>query len=78
MAPHVPTRCDQCGKVDDHPKVHYGEQTWHHDCTPAPVKAEILGGAHGVSAEMTAAVFEACEDGLRGDELRAHIVELHS
>lgn len=72
------TRCDHCGQVDDHPKVHYGDQgTWHHDCTPKPIKEAILAGAHSISAEHTAAVFQACEDGLRGDDLRAHILAQH-
>ncbi|HEY3718357.1 MAG TPA: hypothetical protein VGL39_27860 [Jatrophihabitantaceae bacterium] len=75
--PSIPTGCEQCGQFDDHPKVHYGGRTWHHDCTPAPVKAEILAGAHSVSADVTAAVFAACEGGLRGHELRAHILTMH-
>ena len=72
------TECDQCGPPgDDHPKVHYGLQTWHHDCVPYRVKQEILDGAHGVSREVTAGIFEACESGKKGDELRAHILGLH-
>ena len=31
----VPYRCDSCGQTDDHPKMHYGAQTYHHDCLPA-------------------------------------------
>lgn len=27
-------QCDGCGQVDDHPKHHYGSETYHHDCTP--------------------------------------------
>lgn len=27
-------QCDGCGQVDDHPKLHYGAETYHHDCTP--------------------------------------------
>lgn len=75
---HAQTGCDQCGQVDDHPKLHYGTQTWHHDCVPAPVKQIVLDGAHGASRDVTAAVFDACENGTRGDALRAHIQELHS
>lgn len=26
--------CDDCGQTDDHPKHHYGAETYHHDCTP--------------------------------------------
>lgn len=28
------SQCDACGQVDDHPKHHYGAETYHHDCTP--------------------------------------------
>ena len=75
---NVPTQCDGCGQVDDHPKLHYGVQTYHHDCTPYVVKQAVLDGAHSVDRATTAAVFDACEGGLRGDELRAHIFELHA
>jgi hypothetical protein len=27
-------QCDGCGQIDDHPKHHYGAETYHHDCTP--------------------------------------------
>lgn len=33
MALHV-SQCDGCGQQDDHPKHHYGAETYHHDCTP--------------------------------------------
>jgi len=72
------TTCDHCGQHDDHPKLHYGEKTYHHDCTPAPVKEEILSGVHSESAEITAAIFQAAEDGVHGDMLLAKIEELHS
>lgn len=75
---HEKTACDQCGQVDDHPKVHvFDGGTWHHDCTPHSVKQQILTGVHGVAAEVTGAVFDACEGGLRGDDLREHITALH-
>jgi len=78
MSEHAEVACDHCGQTDDHPKVHaLGGGTWHHDCTPVPVKDDMLAGVHSISAERTAAVFEACEGGLRGDELRARIAELH-
>lgn len=76
------TKCDQChgpdDEGDDHPKVHQlGGGSYHHDCTPATLKAAILDGAHGTSREVTAEIFQVCEDGKRGDELLAHIQELH-
>jgi hypothetical protein len=78
MAARAITACDQCGKADDHPKVHYGLNTWHHDCTPAKVKEEILGGAvHAVDSGILSKVFEAAEGGTRGNDLLAHIQQLH-
>jgi hypothetical protein len=78
MADRAITSCDQCGAYDDHPKVHYGLNTWHHDCTPARIKNEILGGAiHAVDADVLAKVFDAAENGVHGNELVAHIVQLH-
>ena len=40
-APRVSTRCDGCGQTDDHPKMHYGVQTYHHDCIPAFVMDDL-------------------------------------
>jgi hypothetical protein len=40
-APRPILRCDTCGQSDDHPKHHYGRQTFHHDCTPASVIDEM-------------------------------------
>lgn len=37
----VELRCDNCGQTDDHPKLHYGEETYHHDCIPARVMDDI-------------------------------------
>lgn len=72
------TMCDQCGQTDDHPKHHYGEKTYHHDCTPVPAREETLAGAHSAGDEVTGAVFAACiDEGLRGDDLRTRIEELH-
>lgn len=67
------SRCDQCGQTDDHPKVHsFGGGTHHHDCLSADQKAELAG-----SSDKAAAIIEAAESGVRGDDLRAHIVVLH-
>lgn len=67
--PHVPTACDQCGQTDDHPKLHYGAETFHHDCTPARIRAEV--------PPRVVEIIEAAEGGTRGDKLRAHIAKLH-
>ncbi len=39
--PRALHRCDSCGQTDDHPVMHYGAQTFHHDCIPAFVMDEI-------------------------------------
>jgi hypothetical protein len=39
--PRVQLRCDGCGQTDDHPKMHYGAQTYHHDCIPAFVMDDL-------------------------------------
>lgn len=69
----VQSRCDQCGQVDDHPKVHAEPQgTFHHDCLSVDLRAQIVS-----TSDTAAAVVEACEGGLRGDKLLAHIDSLH-
>jgi len=69
---HV-SRCDFCGQSDDHPKVHgFNGSTHHHDCLSADQKAELAG-----SSDKAAAIIAAAESGIRGDELRAHILDLH-
>ncbi len=39
--PRGQLRCDGCGQTDDHPKMHYGAQTFHHDCIPAFVLDDL-------------------------------------
>jgi hypothetical protein len=71
MSEHVPARCDNCGAVDDHPKLHYGAATYHHDCLPYDVKQAV--SSNGLVTQIIA----AAEDGTHGDELRSHIIALH-
>lgn len=52
---------------------HHG--TWHHDCTPAHVKRDIIGGSHSQHPLMTARIFAAAEQGTHGDDLRTFIAE---
>jgi len=33
--------CDGCGQVDAHPRVHYGAETYHHDCIPHRVLVDL-------------------------------------
>jgi hypothetical protein len=74
MPERVQTACEQCGQVDDHPKVHIGAgRTVHHDCLSVAERAMVIG-----SSDTAAAVVEACEGGLRGDQLLEHIESLHN
>lgn len=72
---HIATQCDECLAVDDHPKLHYGAATMHHDCASPSIRRDVLGdvSAHSVSNAATAAAFDGADKGLRGDELREHI-----
>lgn len=66
-----------CGQTDDHPKLHYGDQTYHHDCLPAPIEEEIRAG---LAADMSllVSVIDTCKGGLRGPDLLAHIQAMHA
>lgn len=64
--------CDQCGQYDDHPKVHIGVITKHHDCMSVSEKEMVVG-----SSETAADIITAAESGTHGDDLLAHIQELH-
>lgn len=35
------TTCDHCGQTDDHPKLHYGVDTYHFDCLPQRVLRDL-------------------------------------
>jgi hypothetical protein len=63
--------CDQCGQHDDHPKVHlFDGRTFHHDCLPYDIRAQVV--ENPVAAQAVA----AAESGIRGGELRAHILSI--
>lgn len=67
MSPSHPVRtCIGCGKTDDHPRIVIAlrdgtDVNWHHDCH-----------ALATGDPITSAIAEC---GLKGDDLRAHIVE---
>lgn len=68
------TTCEQCGGTDDHPKVHIGAVTKHHDCLSVSEKAALTDSAQAKgSGPKASAVIEACEKGARGDKLLALI-----
>lgn len=75
----VQLTCKQCGQTDDHPKVHVasmgapgGEDiVYHHDCLPYDLRQQVVDSAEGDSGKN---IIEACEGGLKGDDLRTFIV----
>jgi hypothetical protein len=66
------TQCEQCGQSDDHPKVHIGPVTKHHDCLSVTERAMVVD-----SSETAAKIVDACEGGKRGEKLLSHIESLH-
>lgn len=72
-APRTPTLCDQCGQLDDHPKVHLGAVTKHHDCLSFAEKQQVVD-----SSPVAAQIITAAESGTHGDELLTHIESLHT
>jgi hypothetical protein len=70
--PRVNVQCDDCKQIDDHPKIHYGEDTYHHDCLPPRARRDA-----SESHPMVAHIIRVCERGLRGPELLAHIQAVH-
>lgn len=73
----VATQCEQCGQTDDHPKVHIGETTKHHDCLSFSEREMILGSAEATPGAARK-IIEACEGGKRGDDLLKVIEKVHS
>ena len=70
--PHAYTRCDNCGQTDDHPKLHYGAETYHHDCIPA----RVLDDCNLELGDGLPEIIEACKAGKRGDALRKAIPDI--
>lgn len=66
------TTCDQCGQADDHPKVHIGPVTKHHDCLSHAEDQMVRG-----SSDVAGQVIDECKGGTRGPELLARITKLH-
>lgn len=74
MAENEETRCDHCGGVDAHPKSHWNTgETFHLDCLPYNLKAQLVDSAPHMEHVINAAV-----DGTRGDDLHALIKDVHA
>jgi hypothetical protein len=73
MAKHVPTLCDQCGQIDDHPKSHWNDgNSYHFDCLPYDKREEFIQ-----SHPLAESLVNAATEGKHGDELRQFSVNLH-
>lgn len=74
MAGPVPTMCNHCGQWDTDPKSNWFPEgtSFHHNCLPADKKAQLVE-----SNPKVIPIIEASEAGVRGDELRALILDLH-
>lgn len=75
MANRIAIQCDQCGQVDDHPKVHLTDTAGaavskHHDCLSHSERAMVIGGQGDHAAEK---IIKAAESGRHGDDLVAYI-----
>lgn len=74
MAERASTTCEQCGQHDDHPKVHIGVITKHHDCLSAAEEGMLRGSAQEKdSGPKASAIIDACKKGARGEDLLALI-----
>lgn len=71
MADRVATQCDQCGQVDDHPKVHLGAQTYHYDCLPFIAKQGVQA-----SSPLIPQIIAAAEGGTHGADLVTAIQDI--
>jgi hypothetical protein len=71
----VASTCEQCGQTDDHPKVHIGPVTKHHDCLSHRERAMVVDGAEDPA--LAEDIIAACEGGKRGEKLLAHIKSVH-
>lgn len=70
----IATQCGQCGQVDDHPKVHLGVDTKHHDCLSVSERELAVGSVQAAgSGPKLSAIIRECEGGLRGPDLLAAI-----
>lgn len=81
--------CDNCGQTDDHPKLHYGAETYHHDCVPARVMADVrtsdpdaVARVEKIAAQAKkigdAGSFKSTRHDSKGDALREFIQKEHS
>jgi hypothetical protein len=82
--PHSCATCHTAEESDVHPMVHYGPNSYHYDCLPAKVKADLLGDGSTAQQRRLAALIAHADEGdkslphLHGEELRTRAVELRT
>jgi hypothetical protein len=64
MSQRALSECEQCGQIDDHPKVHIGVITKHHDCLSAAEEQMLRD-----SGPKASAIIDAAKKGARGAKL---------
>jgi hypothetical protein len=70
MSQRALSECEQCGQTDDHPKVHIGEITKHHDCLSAVEEQMLRDSAQEKdSGPKASAIIDAAKKGARGAKL---------
>jgi hypothetical protein len=70
MSQRALSECEQCGQTDDHPKVHIGEITKHHDCLSAVEEQMLRDSAQEKdSGPKASAIIDAAKKGTRGAKL---------
>jgi hypothetical protein len=70
MPDRVSTQCDHCGQNDDHPKVHLGDITKHHDCLSVQEENALRdSGQEKDSGPKVSAIIDAAKGGTRGEKL---------
>jgi hypothetical protein len=85
MADRAVAACDQCGQVDDHPKVHMqglvdgvaGIISKHHDCLSVHEERALEESGQEPGHVKASAVIRECKAGRRGDKLLAFITGEH-
>jgi hypothetical protein len=70
MSQRALSECEQCGQIDDHPKVHIGVITKHHDCLSAAEEQMLRDSAQEKdSGPKASAIIDAAKKGARGAKL---------
>lgn len=69
MTGRAQTTCDFCGATDDHPKVHLGAVTKHHDCLSYTEEQVLIESGQEKGAPKASAIIEAAKSGTRGAKL---------